>query len=101
MVGLMRHRYHPLPNILSINGGCKFDGHEAGYFTCLKISDTVPFDPRGGCAVLKCEPLGKETLLKSQKWMDRVFEPMDKTRRPFLLSIRMTLRSIIDHLKLL
>lgn len=99
--GLMRHSVYPMPHILSITGGCKFDGHEAGYFTCLKISATVPFDTRGGCAVLKCEQLDKETLLASQQWMDRVFEPMDETREPFVLGNRISLTSIVYHLKLL
>jgi len=40
-----------------------------------------------------------ETLLASQEWMDRVFEPLDETRRPFVLD-RNTFTSIIYILKL-
>jgi len=98
--GLMKHRIFPMPDILHITGGPHFDGHDSGYFTCLKITAAVPFDDAvEGSAVHKCEPLDLETLLASQQWMDRVFEPLDETRRPFVLD-RNTLTSIIYILKL-
>jgi hypothetical protein len=97
--GLMKHRIFPMPHILHITGGCHFDGHDSGYFTCLKISAAVPFDDAvEGSSVHKCEPLDLETLHESQRWMDRVFEPMDETRRPFVFD-RNTLTSIIYILK--
>jgi hypothetical protein len=102
IIGLMRHRVYPGRPLTHITGGAHFDGHYVGYFTCLKVNALVPFDTRvEACAVSKCEPLDCQTLLASQQWMDRVFEPIDETRQPFLLSTRITLRSIIDHLKLL
>jgi hypothetical protein len=81
--GLMRHRVFPMPQIRHITGGPHFDGHDIGYFTCLKMNALVPFVPE--CAVLKCEPLDSEILLGSQQWMGRVLEPMDETRQPFVL----------------
>jgi len=96
--GLMKHRVFPMPHILHFTGGCHFDGHDFGYFTCLKIRYAVPFATDAGeSMVSKCEPLDSETLLESQQWMDRVFEPYDEKRQPFVL----TPRSIIDLLKLL
>lgn len=83
--GLMRHRVFPRPNIHHITGGSHFDGHDTGYFTCLKIAAAVPFGPTEEMAVLKCEPLDEETLLQSQEWMDRVFEPLDGSCQGFIL----------------
>lgn len=76
-----------MPSVLYITEGCHFDGHDAGYFTCLKVPYAMPFPTWSGeTKVLKCEPLDSETLLESQQWMDRVFEPLDGKGRPFVLS---------------
>lgn len=83
--GLMRHRVFPRPNIFHITGGAHFDGHDAGYFTCLKIAAVIPFDATEEMTVSKCEPLDEETLRESQQWMDRVFEPLDGSPQPFVL----------------
>lgn len=83
--GLMRHRVFPRPNLFHITGGAHFDGHDAGYFTCLNIAALVPFDPTEEMTVSKCEPLDEETLLQSREWMDRVFEPLDGTPQPIVL----------------
>lgn len=84
--GMMKHRVFPMPHVLHITGGCHFDGHDSGYFTCLKIPYAVPFATANGeSMVFKCETLDSETLLESQQWMDHVFEPYDGTRQPFVL----------------
>ena len=94
--GLMKHRVFPMPHVLHITGGCHFDGHDFGYFTCLKIPHAVPFATAGEeLMVFKCETLDSETLLESQQWMDRVFEPYDEARRPLVI----TFSSIVDTLK--
>ncbi|GAB7333681.1 hypothetical protein MBLNU13_g05230t1 [Cladosporium sp. NU13] len=85
-----------MPNGLYITEGCQLDGHDAGYFTCLKIPYAAPFSTWSGeSRVLTCEPLDTDTLLGLQQWMDRVFEPCDEECRPF----RLNFRSIVDLLK--
>ena len=70
----------------NIYGACHFDGHNAGYFTCLKMPEVVPWG--GGkeeSKVLKSEPLDKETMLASQEWMEVVFEPYGDILKPSIM----------------
>lgn len=84
--GIMKHHVFPMPPVLHVTGGRHFDGHDSGYFSSLKIPYAVPFATSNGeSMVFKCETLDSETLLESQQWMDRVFEPHDEIRRPFIL----------------
>jgi hypothetical protein len=58
-----------------ISGNCRFDAHDAGYSTCLKVICRPPWtDGEQESKVLKSEPLDLDTLLTSQEWMERVFE---------------------------